>query len=250
MSTIVGLVNAGIRALCHALAKPPIELQNSRSRHRSAVSASPSRSELPPASAIAPQQFKRARRALAARGIEFQSFGAHSSPGIKERLNRPPSGFHAFGALKKNVVAYHAIVDQGLIAGCGLGLEVVLVKKLHLYAVDPDQRPRDLGVEAQRDPFCRLDADDEIVLSQLLDRGASKHRERGLAEFDRYFAGDARREETFLQKGSVIVGDVLPQAYALAGAYTPVPGGIGPLTIAMLMANTVRAAKLRRGLSV
>jgi methylenetetrahydrofolate dehydrogenase (NADP+)/methenyltetrahydrofolate cyclohydrolase len=70
------------------------------------------------------------------------------------------------------------------------------------------------------------------------------------AEFERYFAGDARREETFRQKGSVIVGDVLPNAYALAGAYTPVPGGIGPLTIAMLMANTVRAAKLRRGLPV
>ncbi len=70
------------------------------------------------------------------------------------------------------------------------------------------------------------------------------------AEFERYFAGDARREETFRQKGSVIVGDVLPKAYSLAGAYTPVPGGIGPLTIAMLMANTVRAAKLRRGLPV
>ena len=82
----------------------------------------------------------------------------------------------------------------------------------------------------------------------ILDAGINRVTDR--AEFDRYFAGDARREETFLQKGSVIVGDVLPQAYALAGAYTPVPGGIGPLTIAMLMANTVRAAKLRRGLPV
>jgi methylenetetrahydrofolate dehydrogenase (NADP+) / methenyltetrahydrofolate cyclohydrolase len=80
----------------------------------------------------------------------------------------------------------------------------------------------------------------------ILDAGINRVTDR--AEFDRYFAGDARREETFLQRGSTIVGDVLPQAYALAGAYTPVPGGIGPLTIAMLMANTVRAAKLRRGL--
>jgi methylenetetrahydrofolate dehydrogenase (NADP+)/methenyltetrahydrofolate cyclohydrolase len=70
------------------------------------------------------------------------------------------------------------------------------------------------------------------------------------AEFERYFSGDALRLASFLKKGSAIVGDVLPQAYALAGAYTPVPGGIGPLTIAMLMANTVRAAKLRRGLPV
>lgn len=69
-------------------------------------------------------------------------------------------------------------------------------------------------------------------------------------EFDRYFAGDTRREEIFLKKGSTIVGDVHPLAFARAGAYTPVPGGVGPLTIAMLMANTVRAAKLRRGLSV
>jgi methylenetetrahydrofolate dehydrogenase (NADP+) / methenyltetrahydrofolate cyclohydrolase len=66
------------------------------------------------------------------------------------------------------------------------------------------------------------------------------------AEFDKYFAGDLRRGELFTLKGSTIVGDVHPQAFAKAGAYTPVPGGVGPLTIAMLMANTVRAAKLRR----
>jgi methylenetetrahydrofolate dehydrogenase (NADP+) / methenyltetrahydrofolate cyclohydrolase len=82
----------------------------------------------------------------------------------------------------------------------------------------------------------------------ILDAGINRVTDR--AEFDRYFAGDGRREESFLQKGSSIVGDVLPEAYAVAGAYTPVPGGIGPLTIAMLMANTVRAAKLRRGLPV
>ncbi|HEV3279727.1 MAG TPA: bifunctional methylenetetrahydrofolate dehydrogenase/methenyltetrahydrofolate cyclohydrolase FolD [Terriglobia bacterium] len=48
-------------------------------------------------------------------------------------------------------------------------------------------------------------------------------------------------------KGSVLVGDVQPEdARERSGAYTPVPGGVGPLTIAMLMSNTVRAAKLRR----
>ncbi len=67
-------------------------------------------------------------------------------------------------------------------------------------------------------------------------------------EFDRYFAGDAKREATFLKRGSTLVGDVHPKAFELAGAYTPVPGGVGPLTIAMLMANTVRAARMRRGL--
>src|SRR6516165_9462786 len=67
-------------------------------------------------------------------------------------------------------------------------------------------------------------------------------------EFDRFFAGDAKREAAFAKRGSTIVGDVHPKAFELAGAYTPVPGGVGPLTIAMLMANTVRAAKMRRGL--
>ena len=67
-------------------------------------------------------------------------------------------------------------------------------------------------------------------------------------EFDKFFAGDQKREATFAKRGSTIVGDVHPKAFELAGSYTPVPGGVGPLTIAMLMANTVRAAKMRRGL--
>jgi methylenetetrahydrofolate dehydrogenase (NADP+)/methenyltetrahydrofolate cyclohydrolase len=67
-------------------------------------------------------------------------------------------------------------------------------------------------------------------------------------EFDRYFAGNAKRLAAFEKRGSTIVGDVHPAAYEEAGAYTPVPGGVGPLTIAMLMSNTVRAAKMRRGM--
>ena len=66
------------------------------------------------------------------------------------------------------------------------------------------------------------------------------------AEFDRLFAGNKKRQETFLAKGSTLVGDVHPEVAAVAGAITPVPGGVGPLTIAMLMANTVKAAKMRR----
>jgi methylenetetrahydrofolate dehydrogenase (NADP+) / methenyltetrahydrofolate cyclohydrolase len=65
-------------------------------------------------------------------------------------------------------------------------------------------------------------------------------------EFHRFFPGDSRREETFRKKGSVLIGDVHPEVVEVAGALTPVPGGVGPLTIAMLMYNTVKAAKLRR----
>ena len=69
--------------------------------------------------------------------------------------------------------------------------------------------------------------------------------ERKVAEF---FGTDPARLQTFQKRGAVLVGDVHPEAYRAASAYTPVPGGVGALTIAMLMANSVKAAKLRRGL--
>ena len=54
---------------------------------------------------------------------------------------------------------------------------------------------------------------------------------------------------TLQKRGSVLVGDVQPEdARAIAGAFTPVPGGVGPLTIVMLMSNTIQAARLRRGI--
>jgi methylenetetrahydrofolate dehydrogenase (NADP+)/methenyltetrahydrofolate cyclohydrolase len=70
------------------------------------------------------------------------------------------------------------------------------------------------------------------------------------AEFQRFFAGNAKREETFRKKGTTLTGDVHPEVAEVAGALTPVPGGVGPLTIAMLMFNTVKAAKMRRGSGV
>ena len=66
------------------------------------------------------------------------------------------------------------------------------------------------------------------------------------ADFARLFAGNAKREESFRTRGSTLVGDVHPEVAEIAGAITPVPGGVGPLTIAMLMSNTVKAARLRR----
>jgi methylenetetrahydrofolate dehydrogenase (NADP+)/methenyltetrahydrofolate cyclohydrolase len=53
------------------------------------------------------------------------------------------------------------------------------------------------------------------------------------------------RLATFRQNGSLLVGDVHPEVTDVAGALTPVPGGVGPLTIAMLMMNTLRAAQAR-----
>jgi methylenetetrahydrofolate dehydrogenase (NADP+)/methenyltetrahydrofolate cyclohydrolase len=70
------------------------------------------------------------------------------------------------------------------------------------------------------------------------------------AEVKALFGDDPARAATFAKRGAVVVGDIHPAAFAHSGAYTPVPGGVGALTIAMLMQNTVTAAKLRRGLSL
>lgn len=91
-----------------------------------------------------------------------------------------------------------------------------------------------------------------MVTRDFVMRGATvidvgMNRVTDAAEFSRLFAGNAKREEAFKTKGSVLVGDVHPEVAEIAGAITPVPGGVGPLTIAMLMSNTVKAAKMRRG---
>ncbi len=65
------------------------------------------------------------------------------------------------------------------------------------------------------------------------------------AEVHRLFREGSPRREQFARKGSVLVGDVHPEVEEVAGAITPVPGGVGPLTIAMVLRNTVTAAELR-----
>lgn len=82
----------------------------------------------------------------------------------------------------------------------------------------------------------------------VIDVGMNKITDR--AEFERFFKGNEKREQAFAKNGSTLVGDVHPEVAEIAAAITPVPGGVGPLTIAMLMANTVRAAKLRRKAAV
>ncbi len=69
------------------------------------------------------------------------------------------------------------------------------------------------------------------------------------AAVEKMFPGDAARLTQFDKRGSMIVGDVHPDVAETAGALTPVPGGVGPLTIALLLRNTLRAAQARTGLA-
>ncbi len=79
----------------------------------------------------------------------------------------------------------------------------------------------------------------------VIDVGTTRVTDRALAA--QLFANSPERLAKFREKGFTVVGDVHPDALRSAGAITPVPGGVGPLTIAMLMSNTVKAARLRRG---
>jgi methylenetetrahydrofolate dehydrogenase (NADP+)/methenyltetrahydrofolate cyclohydrolase len=79
----------------------------------------------------------------------------------------------------------------------------------------------------------------------VIDVGMNRVTEADVAE--RLFPGGHARLDVFRSKGSVLVGDVHPEVADVAGAMTPVPGGVGPLTITMLMMNTLRAASARAG---
>ena len=69
------------------------------------------------------------------------------------------------------------------------------------------------------------------------------------AAVETMFPGDAARLAAFQKRGGILVGDVHPNVAEVAGALTPVPGGVGPLTIALLLRNTLRAAQARTGLA-
>ncbi|HXG67094.1 MAG TPA: bifunctional 5,10-methylenetetrahydrofolate dehydrogenase/5,10-methenyltetrahydrofolate cyclohydrolase [Blastocatellia bacterium] len=68
------------------------------------------------------------------------------------------------------------------------------------------------------------------------------------ADLRRFYGDDPKRRAAFEKNGYTLIGDVHPrEAAEVAGWLTPVPGGVGPLTIAMLMKNTLNAMKMRRG---
>jgi len=77
----------------------------------------------------------------------------------------------------------------------------------------------------------------------VVDVGTTPVADRAVVE--RLFPPGSKRREVFERRGSIVVGDVHPEVAEVAGALSPVPGGVGPLTIAMLLRNTLRAAEAR-----
>ncbi|HVR98798.1 MAG TPA: tetrahydrofolate dehydrogenase/cyclohydrolase catalytic domain-containing protein, partial [Thermoanaerobaculia bacterium] len=96
-------------------------------------------------------------------------------------------------------------------------------------------RPALIGAEHVREGAVVID----VGINRISDR----------AEVERLFPGDAARLEQVERRGSTLVGDVdFTRVAPIAAAITPVPGGVGPLTIASLLANTLKAARRRQGL--
>jgi len=77
----------------------------------------------------------------------------------------------------------------------------------------------------------------------VIDVGTTPVSDRALVEA--IFGAGSPRLESLAKRGTIVVGDVHPSAAEVAGALTPVPGGVGPLTIAMLLKNTLAAAEAR-----
>jgi methylenetetrahydrofolate dehydrogenase (NADP+) / methenyltetrahydrofolate cyclohydrolase len=77
----------------------------------------------------------------------------------------------------------------------------------------------------------------------VVDIGTTHINERQAVE--RLFPVGTKRHDAFLKRGSLVVGDVHPDVANVAGALSPVPGGVGPLTVALLLRNTLRAAQER-----
>ena len=78
----------------------------------------------------------------------------------------------------------------------------------------------------------------------VIDVGTTWLRDRD--EVIALFGPESPRLDVLERRGHTVVGDVHPEVAEVAGALTPVPGGVGPLTITMLLSNTLRAAELRR----
>jgi methylenetetrahydrofolate dehydrogenase (NADP+)/methenyltetrahydrofolate cyclohydrolase len=79
----------------------------------------------------------------------------------------------------------------------------------------------------------------------VIDVGTTRVEDAALV--DRLLPPDSKRREAFARRGALVFGDVHADVENVAGALSPVPGGVGPLTIAMLLKNTVRAAQMRLG---
>jgi len=143
------------------------------------------------------------------------------------------------------------VLGRSLIVGRPLAL---LLIGEHATVTVAHSRTRDLSaVCRQADILCVAIGRTGFVTEEFVGPGAAVidvgiNRITEEAQVADLFGSDSRRMERWREKGQTLVGDVHPRRVApVAGALTPVPGGVGPLTVAMLLKNTVAAYRERRG---
>jgi methylenetetrahydrofolate dehydrogenase (NADP+)/methenyltetrahydrofolate cyclohydrolase len=165
--------------------------------------------------------------------------------GIIQILKR--SGFTLKGA-RAVVIGRSDIVGKPL---------AILLMHNHATVTICHSRTRDLpGVAREGDILVAAMGKAAFVTGDFIKPGAvvidvGMNRLSTPEEVRKIYRDPTERLKKLEEKGSVLVGDVQPEdVKEKAGAYTPVPGGVGPLTIIMLMVNTVEAARLRRGAPV
>jgi methylenetetrahydrofolate dehydrogenase (NADP+)/methenyltetrahydrofolate cyclohydrolase len=157
---------------------------------------------------------------------------------ILRRSSIPIEGQHAVVIGRSNIVGKPMAM---LLLNANATVTICHSKTRHLPELS---RQADILVAAIGRPGF-ITADYVKPGATVIDVGINRITER--EDFNRLFAGDLEREKTFAEKSSIVAGDVDPRVAEIAGAMTPVPGGVGPLTIAMLLANTVKSCRMRRG---
>ena len=175
--------------------------------------------------------------------IGLDGFLPCTPAGIIEMLKRyeiPMKGKHAVVIGRSNIV--------------GKPMAILLLRE-HATVTVCHSRTRDLpSVAASGDILIAAIGRKAMVTADYIKEGAvvidvGMNRIIDETEVREFFGDNVHRLKEFKEKGSTLVGDVHPlQVQAKAGYLSPVPGGVGPLTIAMLLKNTVKAAKIRSGL--
>jgi methylenetetrahydrofolate dehydrogenase (NADP+) / methenyltetrahydrofolate cyclohydrolase len=157
---------------------------------------------------------------------------------LLERSNIPISGSHA------------VVIGRGNIVGKPMALLLLhrdaTVTMCHSRTVDLPRVARDADIliaAIGRAGF--VTADFVKPGATVIDVGTTRVEDPDVV--DRLLPADSMRRDAFARRGALVFGDVHWGVEKVAGALSPVPGGVGPLTIAMLLKNTVRAAHMRLG---
>lgn len=162
--------------------------------------------------------------------------------GIMEMLRREGVTFRGAEAV---------VVGRSNIVGKPMAL---LLMHQHATVTICHSRTRDLPAVCRRaDILVAAIGRPAMITREYIKEGAvvvdvGTNRVDNEAEIRRLFGDDSPRLATYAKRGSTLVGDVHPRdPLGVAAAVTPVPGGVGPLTIAHLVKNTVLACEARRG---